>query len=160
MIPWQPSTRSVPAPLWPKPPFWTALGRGAMNRCPVCGQAPLFAGFLAVREACPHCAAPLGRVRADDAPPYFTIVIVGHIVVPLMLMVERQHEPSLWIMAAIFLPMTLILSLLFLRPVKGATVGLMMRLGLTGREQGPDAPSPSSAGPDASRPGDPPRTGG
>ncbi|WP_291295561.1 DUF983 domain-containing protein [Elioraea sp.] len=119
-----------------------------MNRCPICGQAPLFAGFLRVRDSCPHCEAPLGRIRADDAPPYFTIVIVGHIVIPLMLMVERQHEPALWVMAAIFLPMTLVLSLLFLRPVKGATVGLMMRLGLTGREQGPDAP------------GDPPRTGG
>jgi uncharacterized protein (DUF983 family) len=111
-----------------------------MNRCPVCGQGPLFAGFLRVRATCRSCAAPVGRVRADDAPPYFTIVIVGHIVVPLMLMVEQNHEWSLWVMAATFLPLTLLLSLMLLRPVKGATLGLMLHLGLTGREQGPDVP--------------------
>ena len=27
--------------------------------------------------------------RADDAPPYFTILITGHIVVPLMFVVDR-----------------------------------------------------------------------
>jgi uncharacterized protein (DUF983 family) len=79
-------------------------------------------------------------VRADDAPPYFTIFIVGHIVIPLMLIAERDYAPSPWTMAAIFLPLTLVLTLALMRPVKGATVGLMMRLGITGREQGPDVP--------------------
>ena len=32
--------------------------------------------------------------------------------------------------AAIFLPLAVLLSLLLLRPVKGATVGLMLRLGM------------------------------
>jgi len=44
------------------------------------------------------------------------------------------------VMAGIFLPLTLLLSLLFLRPVKGATLGLMLALGISGREQGPDLP--------------------
>ncbi|WP_144183566.1 DUF983 domain-containing protein [Elioraea rosea] len=140
MTQWQPSTRSVEAPAWTPPPLWQALRRGAANRCPVCGEAPLFDGFLKVRRACSHCHAPLGRVRADDAPPYFTIFIVGHIVVPLMLWMERAYEPSLWAMAAIFLPLTLVLCLLIMRPVKGATVGLMLRLGVTGTENGPDLP--------------------
>jgi uncharacterized protein (DUF983 family) len=93
-----------------------------------------------VRQACSACGAPVGRVRADDAPPYFTIFLVGHIVVPLMLLLERGSAPDLWVMAAIFLPLTLALCLILLRPVKGATLGLMLALGMTGGEQGPDLP--------------------
>ena len=100
-----------------------------MNRCPVCGEGHVFDGYLTVTPRCEACGVPLGRVRADDAPPYFTIFAVGHIVIPLLMWVERAYEPSMFTLSAIFLPMTLILSLLFIRPIKGATVGMMYRLG-------------------------------
>lgn len=125
------------APAWAIPSMWAALSRGAANRCPSCGQGTLFRGYLRVAERCTACGAPVGRIRADDAPPYFTIFIVGHVVIPLMLLAERGYTPSPWTMAAVFLPLTLLLSLVLLRPVKGATVGLMMRLGITGREHDP-----------------------
>ena len=126
---WTPDRAARP-PAWPVPPVAVAMLRGLRNECPACGQGHIFQGFLKVRGECPHCSAPLGRVRADDVPPYFTIMIVGHIVVPLMLLVERQWAPPLWLHAAIFLPLTLFLCLALLRPVKGATVGLMLRLGM------------------------------
>ncbi len=107
----------------------TALARGAAGSCPACGRAPLFAGYLRVRPICPVCTAPLGRFRADDAPPYFTILVVGHVVVPSMFMADRAGM-SVWTEAAIFLPLTFILSLVLLRPIKGATLGLMLRLGM------------------------------
>jgi uncharacterized protein (DUF983 family) len=75
---------------------------------------------------CDHCAAPLGLVRADDAPPYFTILIVGHIVVPAMLIMQKMADPSIWLLSAIFVPLTVILAIGLIRPVKGATVGLML----------------------------------
>ena len=65
---------------------------------------------------------------ADDAPPYFTILIAGHIVVPLLLLTDRLEAPPLWVLWATFLPLTLILTLGLIRPVKGATVGLMLKL--------------------------------
>ena len=99
-------------------------------RCPNCGQSKLFQGYLRVTPVCPVCAAPLGLARADDAPPYFTIVAVGHVVVPGMLIVERAYQPPLWVHAVIWLPLTLIMALALLRPIKGATVGLMLKLGL------------------------------
>jgi uncharacterized protein (DUF983 family) len=68
--------------------------------------------------------------RADDAPPYFTILITGHIVVPLMLLLERSQQPPTWVMSAIFLPLTLVLAVGLLRPVKGGTVGLMLKLNM------------------------------
>lgn len=106
-------------------PLAAAMWRGARGKCPNCGQAPMFRGFLKVVDACPSCAAPLGLARADDAPPYFTILIVGHIVVPLMLMLERAYAPSALVQTAIWVPVTLALSLALLRPIKGATVAVM-----------------------------------
>jgi uncharacterized protein (DUF983 family) len=90
----------------------------------------MFNGYLRVVAECRECHAPLGLARADDAPPYFTIVAVGHIVVPAMLVVEKTWAPSLWLHAALWLPLTLALALGLLRPIKGATVGLMLKLGI------------------------------
>jgi len=108
----------------------TAIGRGLLGRCPACGKAHLFNGFIRVVSQCRGCGAPLGLARADDAPPYFTILITGHIVVPLMLIVDRMGEPPIWLMTAIFVPLALCLALALLRPVKGGTVGLMLTLNM------------------------------
>ncbi|HUC16851.1 MAG TPA: DUF983 domain-containing protein [Acetobacteraceae bacterium] len=115
---------------WPNPPFLTQVRRGLAGRCPACGQGPLFAGYLRVVPTCVHCGAPLGELRSDDAPPYVTILIVGHIVIGLLLIMETDFSPPLWLEAAILMPLTLVLTLALLRPVKGATVGMMLRLGM------------------------------
>ena len=124
-IHWQPDRTTKPPP-WPVPTLGTALGRGLLGRCPACGNSHLFNGFLRVVSECSNCGAPLGLARADDAPPYFTILIVGHIVVPAMLLMQRASDPPMWLLSAIFLPLTFFLALGLLRPVKGATVGLMV----------------------------------
>lgn len=121
---------SVPAD--GRPGALAALWRGARNRCPCCGARPLFLGFLRVVPTCRACGAALGRLRADDAPPYFTIFLVGHLAVPPILMVERLLAPPLWLHMALWLPLVGLATALLLRPVKGATVGLMWRLGITG----------------------------
>jgi uncharacterized protein (DUF983 family) len=122
---WQPDRTPRPSP-WPVPSLLTAIGRGLRGRCPVCGKGRLFDGFLRVVPECENCRAPLGLARADVAPPYFTILIVGHIVIPAMLITDRLYDPPTWVLSAIFLPMTLILAVGLLRPIKGATVGLML----------------------------------
>jgi uncharacterized protein (DUF983 family) len=102
------------------------LGRGLAGRCPVCGKGRLFDGFLRVAHECEHCHAPIGLARADDAPPYFTILIVGHIVIAGLVITQKLYDPPTWLMSVIFLPLTVILALGLIRPVKGATVGLML----------------------------------
>jgi len=126
---WQPD-RSVPAPPWPVPPLSVAMSRGFLGRCPACGQTKLFRGFLKVEPVCANCGAPLGAARADDAPPYFTIAIVAHVVIGLLVWVEVAYSPPLWVHAAIFLPLTLVMTFALMQPVKGATVGLMLHVGL------------------------------
>ncbi len=126
---WAPERRA-PSSAWPQPPLLRALLRGALGRCPACGGAPLFAGWLRVREACPVCAAPLGRLRADDAPPYIVVFLVGHVVVGTQFALERYAGISIGAEIALLLPLTVGLALGLLRPVKGAVVGLMLRLGM------------------------------
>jgi uncharacterized protein (DUF983 family) len=128
-VSWQPKRETTPTG-WPMPPLGTALGRGLLCRCPSCGKTKLFRGYLTVVAACTNCGAPLGRARADDAPPYFTILIVGHIVVPLLVIMQRDYDPSTMTLTAVFVPMTIVLVLGLLRPIKGATVGLMLRLNM------------------------------
>ncbi len=115
---------------WPVPRLAIALGRGLRMVCPACGQTKLFRGYLTVVPVCAVCNAPLGLARADDAPPYFTILIVGHVVIGGLVWLERSYGPPLWVQAAIWVPLTVAMTLLLLRPVKGATVGLMLTLGM------------------------------
>ncbi len=105
-------------------PMWQSLRRGFMMRCPNCGEGKLFRAFLKVADTCPHCGEELFHHEADDAPPYFTILIVGHIVVPLMLAIELDYMPPIWVHVAIWPALTVGLSLFLLPRVKGAVVGL------------------------------------
>ncbi len=113
-----------------RPGVMTAVTRGLMGRCPCCGRGALFSGWLRQMPHCADCAAPLGGVRADDAPPYIVIFIVAHLVIGLDVLADAWLGLSMLAEAAIFLPATLILSLGLLRPIKGATIGLIVALGL------------------------------
>ena len=145
-MPWE-TQRAEPAEVPAQPPIGTALLRGARGLCPVCGQGHLFAGYLKLVRECSVCHAPLGRIRADDAPPYFTILIAGHVLLPFVFMIEKAWHPPMWVHMAIWLPLFAIVCTLLLRPVKGAVVAWMLRLGLTGDEQGAPVVVPVRRGP-------------
>ena len=113
-------------------PIFASMLRGAAHKCPACGVGAMFRRYLKVADACPHCGEELHHHRADDAPAYFTIVIVGHIVVGLVLAVEMAYRPALWVHAALWLPLTVILTLVLLPSVKGALVGLQWALRMHG----------------------------
>lgn len=98
--------------------------RGVRRRCPACGEGRLFRAYLKVADACPACGEELHHHRADDAPPYFTIVIVGHVVVPLVLTVERIFAPAIWLQAVGWTALTLAMAVAILPMVKGGLIGL------------------------------------
>ena len=97
----------------------TANGRGLMGRCPACGKSHLFNSFLRVVAECTNCGAPLGLVRADDVPPYITILITGHIIVPLLIFLETRGTLSYGAEAALLLSVTIVSTLLLLPLCKG-----------------------------------------
>jgi uncharacterized protein (DUF983 family) len=115
----------------------SAMMRGALGRCPACGEGRLYQRYLKVADHCPHCGEALHHQRADDAPPYFTIFAVGHIMVPLMLAVEAAYRPELWVHVLLWGPSTVALCLALLPMIKGAVVGLQWALYMHGFD--PDA---------------------
>ena len=58
------------------------------------------------------------------------VIRITPVSVPLMFMVDRMGEPPLWLMSAIFLPLTCGLAIGLLRPIKGGTVGLMLSMNM------------------------------
>ena len=110
-----------------------AVRRGLMERCPNCGKGRLFRAYLKVVDACPVCAEDLHYQRADDAPPYITMLIVGHIVVAGVLAAEEAWPAApMWIGLIVWIWLTLVLSLLLLPRVKGALVGYQWALRMHG----------------------------
>ena len=108
------------------PPVTGALRRGWSGRCPRCGDGRLFGRYLKMASRCAACGQDFEPYRADDAPAYFTILIVGHLVVPLVLAFERYAvEPPLWQHALLWLPLSIALSLLLLPRTKGAVIALL-----------------------------------
>lgn len=112
--------------------IWPAMLNGARCRCPACGEGRLFKGYIEVEPVCNACGQELHHQRADDAPPYFTMFIVGHVIVGGVLTVEQTWAPETWVHLAIWLPLTVGLSLLLLPRIKGALVGLQWALRMHG----------------------------
>ncbi|MFC3125688.1 DUF983 domain-containing protein [Pseudoroseomonas globiformis] len=131
---WEPARGTAVPPGGPS--FTTMVLRGARNRCPICGEGHVFQGYLRIVPECSVCHAPLGRVRADDAPPYFTLFIVAHILVPPIFWIEKAYQPPMWLHMVVWLPLFALICVAMLRPVKGAVLGWMLRLGITGDPHG------------------------
>ena len=93
-----------------------AVLRGLRGRCPACGEGRVLQGYLTATPACRSCGESYSDLRADDMPPWLTILVVGHIVVPLMVLVEELYRPEVWVHLSLWLPLTLGLSLVLLPP--------------------------------------------
>ena len=124
--------------------LWSEMKRGFRGRCPRCGEGKLFRAFLKVGNNCSACGLDFTPHRADDLPAYLVIVIVGHIVVPLALWIETDYAPAVWLQLAIYLPLTIVLSLGLLQPVKGAVVGFQWALRMHGFDE--NSPGETSPG--------------
>ena len=118
-----------------KPTLSLVLLRGTCKSCPQCGQGPILHSYLKVRPECTECGEILSHICADDFPPYLTIVIVGHIVVPLLLLSEQYYSPPTWFQMTLWPTVALALLSLILPMCKGFCINLMWHLGITGEER-------------------------
>lgn len=108
----------------PKRNVLRAVLDGFAQKCPNCIKGSIFGKYLKVNDQCSSCGEELHHHRADDAPPYFTIFIVGHVVLPLMMAVEIAYMPAIWIHIALWLPLTLLMSYWLLSRIKGALIAV------------------------------------
>jgi uncharacterized protein (DUF983 family) len=100
---------------------------GVFGRCPRCGGGKLFDGFLELAPRCEACGLDYGFADAGDGPAVIVTLLAGFIVVGTALVVEVKYEPPMWLHLAIFLPLTLVVCLGLLRPLKGVLVSLQYR---------------------------------
>ncbi len=113
-------------------PLGRAIKRGLLNRCPACGSGRLFRAFVKPVDHCAACGEDYTPQRADDLPPYLVITIVGHIVVGGYMATDLVWPLTTWQHLAIWTPITLVLSLLLLQPIKGGAIGLQWALKMHG----------------------------
>lgn len=103
------------------------LGAGLRGRCPRCGEGKLFSGFIALAPSCDVCGLDFSFADSADGPAVFIMLIAGFIVVGLALLTDAYYEPPLWLLAAIFLPLMVVVSLGLIRPFKGILIASQFR---------------------------------
>jgi uncharacterized protein (DUF983 family) len=101
-----------------------AMKRGLFCRCPNCGEGKLFRAFLKPVDHCANCGEDYTHQRADDLPAYLSIVLVGHIVVGGFMMTDMVWTLSNWTHLSIWTPLTVVLAMATIQPIKGAVIGL------------------------------------
>lgn len=84
----------------------------------------MFTRFLKPSPACDHCGAGWNLSRADDFPAYIVILLLGHILVPLMIEVNRAFAIPLGMQAVLWPGLALMLALLMIQPAKGAVIAV------------------------------------
>jgi uncharacterized protein (DUF983 family) len=103
------------------------VSTGLAGRCPRCGNGHLFSGFVTVAPRCEVCGLDLRFADSGDGPAVFVMLFAGFLVVGTALLVEVRYEPPFWVHFIIFLPLTLLVCLGMLRPLKGLLIALQYR---------------------------------
>ncbi|HEY0900770.1 MAG TPA: DUF983 domain-containing protein [Micavibrio sp.] len=119
----------MPPPITPPlaNPLWPQAQRALKGRCPQCGHGKLFKSYLKQVESCATCGEAYGHIRADDGPAWLTILLVGHIVVPLLVEVERDSTWPMWVPMLLWPTLALVLSLVLLPLAKGLFITMLWR---------------------------------
>ena len=141
----------LPAPILPQT-LRAALLRGITGKCPRCGEAKLFSKFLKPVAICPRCQQDWSHHRADDMPPYISILITGHVLAPLIIYFGAYSDIPMWQALAICLVLAAILMIGLLQPAKGGTITLQWWHGMhgfvpAGKAEAAQPARPASGGP-------------
>lgn len=95
----------------------------------------MFWRYLKVEPSCHLCSHDLSQYPADDGPAYFTILIVGHLIVaPLLLFPIIWEAPARYVLPATLIPLA-VATLALLPLVKGAFIGAMYAMGMRREDQ-------------------------
>jgi len=113
--------------------YLQAAARGGLRcTCPRCGEAKLFRKWLKPVDSCPACGQDWSLQRADDFPPYISILVTGHLMAPLLILLMLDFHLSPWATAAIIVPAAIATMLGVLQPAKGAIIAAQWWLGMVG----------------------------
>ncbi|HWK40402.1 MAG TPA: DUF983 domain-containing protein [Croceibacterium sp.] len=110
--------------------FMEAATRGALCKCPRCGEGRLFRRWLKPVDRCAACRMDWTPQHADDFPAYISIFLTGHITVPLLVTLVLEYDLSALAAGAIIVPLSIALMLALIQPAKGAVIAAQWWLAL------------------------------
>ena len=123
----------APAHGEPRRDLGPAIRRGFSLRCPHCGEGKMFRAYLKVADRCAVCGEDLSHQRADDAPAYLTMFIVGHFIVAGIVAAEDfWPNSSIWLVAFLACAAATLASLWLLPRIKGALIGYQWAMRMHG----------------------------
>lgn len=109
------------------PSLGQTLLRGLRRLCPSCGGGKMFRGYLTPHSSCQQCGLNFEACRSDDAPAYFTVALVGHLILPAILWIELRYNLSVFAHFILWLPLTIVLTIALLPFIKGAVMAIIWR---------------------------------
>ena len=109
-----------------------AAERGALGRCPCCGKGELFARYLRQVENCANCGEAFGALRADDAAPWLTIIVLGHFILPLAFLIDLESMMPRWLALTSWSLLFTLVALVMLPRSKGIMLGVLWQTKATG----------------------------
>ena len=118
-------------------PIFRSIMRGIARHCPACGEGALLSGYSKPHAACPKCGEDYSNIRADDGPAWITIMVLGHVIVPLMLILGRDDRVPIWLAITSLAMLMLIGVYLVLPRAKGMFIALIWATGATGEDMRP-----------------------
>jgi uncharacterized protein (DUF983 family) len=107
----------------PPPP----INSGLYGCCPRCGAGTLFRTFLAFADTCPRCGLDFRDFNVGDGPVVFLTLGIGTLVTILAVILELAVQPAWYVHVLLWLPLTLVLTVLTLRVAKGLLLALEFR---------------------------------
>lgn len=110
------------------------------GRCPRCGRGRLFNGYLTIVDSCEVCHLKLGGADSADGPAVLIILFLGFFIAAGAAWLELGFSPPIWVHVVVWPPVITILSLLCLRPLKGAFIGIQFKYRSVEEPAPPEAP--------------------
>lgn len=105
------------------PPF----NSGLYGCCPRCGAGTLFRTFLAFADTCSNCGLDFREFNVGDGPVVFLTLGIGTIVTILAVILELLAQPGFLVHALLWIPLSLVMTVLTLRVAKGWLLALEFR---------------------------------
>ncbi|WP_158085545.1 DUF983 domain-containing protein [Henriciella aquimarina] len=112
-----------------EPELATVLWRGVQLRCPRCGVGRLLSGYLRQAPACSGCGLETGDIRADDGPPWLTLLVTGHLLAPFMIIAFMTNVMPMWLVTLLMAGLAVGLCLAILPRAKGVFIAAIWKLG-------------------------------
>ena len=103
------------------------LRSGISGCCPRCGAPTLFKSFLAFADRCRRCDLDFTQFNVGDGPVVFLTLGIGTIITILAVLVELAFQPGFLVHALLWIPLSLMLTILTLRVAKGWLIALEFR---------------------------------